>query len=530
MLSLWTASGQLPVLFPLVWLIFYLPRVWRFGVYYGDWSDLMVLNPFESIWSLFNSRPVALLVSYVLPRLIGDHVAIWQVLLCASMLCAALLFYKILVRTASLLERPDEAPIGSYRVSADVVVACWLLFPWTLGWTAWPTLLMGQLALVPFLLSMLLLLNAKTRGQVAAAALAYAVCNFAYEPFYLGFLPFLLILFISHERRHLWLMTVLLFAIQVASIGYNRLMAHIMLNGGAAKSVKLSAFFDWPGSVWHLFGQLVSTVPPMPRRMVWIASFAAVLTLGLILKGRSKVARQYAPVLIACVAAISLSVLQYGLAGYGVSGNGEGGRTTLAVSVWLALLVLIFVRACWTSSLPMVRGVSIAVMAALMIGYGAGLYHQNELWAFAWREQLRTVASAPVGEIAKLPADATIVYVGPSDIEAVNYINRLQMWIALPTYHPETALPPEEGTLPSTNELKPVVVRLTRSPEKPVAIRPVVMKGASHTLSWDGHELVLTLPGYWIEKFRTSLVYEWDAYRGTFRRMEPNTPFGLPPK
>lgn len=527
----WVSSGQPPVLFPAVWLVFYMPRIWRFGMYYGDWSDLMLLNPFASIWWLFNSRPVALLVSYVLPRLIGNHPAIWQALLCASMLLAAWLFYKILVRIGLLLERPAEPSTGSYRVSADAVVACWLLFPWTLGWTAWPTLLMGQLALLFFLLSTQLLLTAGTRWQVVAAAVAYALCNLAYEPFYLAFLPFLGILFIANERRHFWLKTVLFCAVQAISIGYNRLMAHIMVDGGAAKSVNLSALAKLPGTVWHLFGQLVSTVPQGPRLMIWIASATATVTLGVILRGRSQVAQRYAAVLIACLVMITISVLQFGLAGYGMSGNGESGRTTIAVSFWLAILVLVFVRACWTSTLPLVRGVSIVVMAALLVGYGAGLYHQNNLWAFAWREQVRTAESAPAAEIAKLPPNALIVYVGPTDIEAINYVGRLQLWVALPTYRPETALPSEMGTNPAgVGEFGPIATRLVGSPDKPVAIRPVVVKTSYLTLTWDGRELVLVSPGNWTEKFLASLVYEWDAYRGTFRRMEPNTPFGTPPK
>jgi hypothetical protein len=175
----------------------------------------------------------------------------------------------------------------------------------------------------------------------------------------------------------------------------------------------------------------------------------------------------------------------------------------------------------------------------LMTGCGVALYHQNELWAFAWRELVRTATAAPRAEIAKLPANAAIVYVGPTDIELINYISRLPMWVALPTYHPETSLPPLEpvavpqrnlGAYDPTADLKPVIVRLISSPEKLVAIRPVVTKADYQTLSWDGHELVLTLPGYWTESIRTSLVYEWDAYRDTVRRMEPNAPFGTRPK
>jgi hypothetical protein len=511
----WASTGQLPVLFPIVWLVFYVPRIWRFGFYYGDWADLMRLNPFEVEWWLFNSRPVSLLVFYVLPRLIGDHPAVWQALLCASMLCAALLFYKILICVGLLLERSAELSVGTYRVSADVA--------------AWPTLMMGQLSLLFFLFSMHLLLNAETKGQVVAAAFVYALCDFTYEPFYLGFLPFLVILFIANERRDFWLKVVLLFAVQVIAVGYNRLMAHIMVNGGAPKTVNFSAFAKLPDSFLHVFGELISTAPPAPRLIIWIASGAATLILVLIARSRSPLSRRYAVVLMVCLIAIAISVLQFAVAGYGVTGKGESSRTTIAISIWVAALIFVFVRASWTSRLPWGRPASIVVTMALMISYGAGLYHQNELWAFAWRESVRTVMEAPAVEIAKLPANALIVYVGPSDIEAINYISRLQMWVALPTYHPETALPPEVASMPdATGEFRPLAVRLTHSPGEPVAIRPVVVKTSYQTLSWDGRELVLTLPRNWTESFRTSLVYEWDAYRGTFRRMEPNTPFGVP--
>jgi hypothetical protein len=491
----------------------------------------MRINQFDTVWWLFNSRPVSIPIFYALPRLIGDHAAVWQLLLCASMLAASWLFYKILIRVGLLLERPAETSSGGYKLSADVVVACWLLFPWTLGWTAWPTLLMGLLALLFFLLSMHLLLTAESESQVVAAALVYALCDFTYEPFYLAFLPFLLILFMSNERRHFWLKVALFSSAQIIAVGYNRLMAHIMFNGGAAKTIKLSSIGTSLGSLRHLISQLL-VAAPQTSWLIRTASImvAAVVLLVLVVERNAPIARRYAAVLISCLLAIAASAVQFGVASYGISGVGEPSRTTIAISLWLAILIFVVVRVCWSSRLPLMRGASVAVMTALMVGYGVGLYHQNELWAFAWRESVRTAGAAPAAEIAKLPANALIVYVGPTDIEAVNYVSPLQMWVALPTFHPETALPAEQGTLVGGAELKPLVVRLAASPEKEVAIRPVVVKPDYHTLSWDGRELVLAFPGWWKESFRTSLIYEWDAYRSTFRRMEPNMPFGTPPQ
>jgi hypothetical protein len=533
--SWWTSFGQPPVLFPVVWLVFYLPRIWRFGFYDGDWVDLMRLNSFESVWHTFNSRPLSIVIFYVLPRLIGDHAEIWQALLSASMLCASFLFYRILVRIGLLLEGPAMMQVGSYRVTADVVVACWLLFPWTLGWTAWPTLMMGQLALLFFLLSMHLLLNAETKWHVVAAAFVYALCDLSYEPFYLAFLPFLAMLFITNERRHFWLMVVVLFSVQIFAIGYNRLMAHIMVDGGAAKIVDFSTVFESLGSVRGLLKALLYSAP-QTAKLISNSIVVMVVATGILLFvlgtrfGQKRISLRYSAVLIFAFLMISASVVQFGLAAYGLSGIGIASRTSIAVCVWIAIFIFVFLRTNILLTVPLARRASAFLIALLMTCCALALYHQNELWAFAWRESVRTAMAAPAAEMAKVPANATIVYVGPSEAETMNYINRWSIWVGLPTYHPELRLPAGEGSMTDTGELKPLVVRLTHSPEEQVAIRPVIVKSSYHTLSWDGQELVLASPGFWTEKFRTPLVYEWDAYRGTFRRMEPNAAFGTPPQ
>jgi hypothetical protein len=522
------------VLFPIVWLVFYLPRIWRFGFYDGDWVDLLSLNSFDSVWHVFNSRPVSIVIFYVLPRLIGDHAAVWQALLCGLMLFSSGLLYKILVRVGLLLERPEAMPIGSYRLSADVVVACWLLFPWTLGWTAWPTLMMGQLALLFFLLSMHLLLNAETKWQVVAAAIVYALCDLTYEPFYLAFVPFLVILFISNERRHFPLMAISLFLVQFVAVAYNRLMAHIIADGGAAKIVDFSSVFGTLGRVRGLLKALCYAAPETPKlisnSILLMIVVTGVLLVLLARSGQKRTAWRYSAVLLFGFLMISESVAQYGLATYGISGIGIASRTTIAISIWIAVFIFVFLRTGHFLTMPLLRPASALLVALMMTGCAIAIYHQNELWAVAWRESVRTVEAAPAAEMAKLPADATIVYVGPSEAETMNYISRWTIWMGLPAYHPELRLSPAEGNTAAAGDLKPRVVRLTRSPETPVTIRPALAKSSYHTLSWDGQELVLASPGFWTEKFRASLVYEWDAYRGTLRRMEPNTPFGTPPQ
>jgi hypothetical protein len=212
-----------------------------------------------------------------------------------------------------------------------------------LGWTAWPTLLMGLLALVLFLLSMHLLLTAESWGRVIAAALIYALCNLTYEPFYLAFLPFLLILFISDERRLFWQKAVLLFAVQAISVGYNRLMAHVMTNGGAAKTIKFPAFSEFLGTLKTLPSNLLysaqQTSGLISRASGLLVGVTVALLLVLIVTRQTRAAERYAAVLIASFLAILISVLQFSLASYGLSGIGEASRTTIAVCIWFAVSI-----------------------------------------------------------------------------------------------------------------------------------------------------------------------------------------------
>jgi hypothetical protein len=312
-------------------------------------------------------------------------------------------------------------------------------------------------------------------------------------------------------------------------------MAHIMVNGGAAKSIDFSSVFESLDRIRGLLGILCYSAPQTAKLISNSASVMVGATIAslFLLKhfGQTRIALRYSVVLVLAFLMISVSVVQFGLAAYGLSGIGETSRTSIAICIWFALFIFAFLRTGRFLEMPLIRPASVALTALLMAGCGVALYHQNDLWAASWRELVRTVAEAPAADIAKLPPNATIVYVGPTDIETIYYISRLPLWVALPTYHLEIALAPEEGAAgDASDELRPLIVRLASSPEKPVAIRPVVTKASYQTLLWDGQELVLALPGYWTEKFHTSLVYEWDAYRGTLRRMEPNAPFATRPE
>jgi hypothetical protein len=532
--------GRFPILFPIAWFAFYAPRIWRFGFYFGDWSDLMVINPWDATWWLFNSRPVALLESYVLPRWLGDNAPVWQLLLCLSMLISSFLFYSILIQVGALLER-SPGSTASHRLTGDAVVACWLLFPWTLGWTAWPTLLMGLLSLVFFLLSIRLLLTAESVVDFIGAGCAYALCCLAYEPFWLAFFPFLLVLLLAGERRRLLRGSAVFLTVQALAVVYNRAMPHIMGDGGAAKIINYSALLDMPQALSNIPGQLLIVAPQTWELIENTAIAMAVATTASLLmlagKGHVRIAGRYIALAIAAYLAIAFSVLQFRLASYGLIGTGEMSRTTIAISLWLAIFIFIFLRTAWFWMPGLIKPAPALVIAVLMYGLAVPLYRQNEVWAAAWRETLRVVANAPAAAIASLPPEAVIVYVGPTDVESVYYINRLQMWVALPTFHPETALSANEPSavpqgrfpLDLSKRYPPLIVHLARAPEPAVAIRPIVVKADYHTLSWDGHVLTLALPKYWTEKFGADLVYEWDAYRGTIRQMKPFEPFGSPP-
>jgi len=341
-------TRNIPVFSLLFWSILILPRVVTLGFYEGDWFDIAVPRDLAHYWIPFSSRPVVVLIYAFLNEVIGFHAWVWQLILAALVLACAICLYRLFRTVSNLGAVPDSTPKKDYSLSSDLVVVCWLAFPWNLGWSAWPTLIMGGIALLFFLLFCLSCIDALCdEGKLRWPSFFYLLCIFSYETFYFAFFLILGLLFIllgpdKYDRQRFWKLFAWLCLIQVLALSYNRAIAYL-ISVGSSKPAKFMAFKQWPDAVLGLPGHLSMAMSGKAAALVDVVQFmsvAAALLLALALcfpKKRGTAARLAFFAFLALVG-IGSSVLLYGFGYYGVIGVGTMSRTNLGISFWLALL------------------------------------------------------------------------------------------------------------------------------------------------------------------------------------------------
>jgi hypothetical protein len=534
----WKRIPSIPFLSLGVWLYFYLPRVWSFGFYNGDWWDLVIARPWDYVGYMFWSRPVSIPFFYWLPQVLGYRPWAWQLMLALCMLVSAWLMYRVFTRLRALLLNASES--RNYTLVSDLSVAAFLLFPWTFGWSAWPTILgMGTIGLALFLASLFwLFAPVPTHRAMWLSAFFYALAMLSYEAFYLAFVPLTLIMAgVCITRgsmpRLYWVPFFAFPIVQLLTLAYSRffsLLAPVLVR-------------DLKPIRWELLDELRSQVVGLPDNLLRAAPHAAELlrfwqamallfgiaVILLILRPRTR-SRGVAVVAIVggCLSAIVITLFVYNLASYGMSGVGVMSRTTLSVSFWISMLLFVFLRVAELSwPRQVLQPAAIAAIVALMGGFIPAFNKQHGEWKASWETSLRIMSQMPADEIAILPPEAIIVYVGPTDVGSLQAIDEFALMGWSLHFRPETAVPNNVLKAHSLDVRHNYSFRRIWNGEL-VHARRFFVKANYHKLDWDGKELHLSLPGYWKIDIPAVKVYEWDQYRSTLREMAPSQPFGEP--
>lgn len=509
---------KLPILGCLFWICFILPRVWSFGFYEGDWWDIAIERNLDHFWEPFSSRPLMVVFYFLLNNSIGFRPWLWQLLLSLIFLLSAFVLYHFLRAISQFSQGVQQSSTNRYSFIADLTVVAWLSFPWTLGWNAWPTLIMGLVSLLFILLFSVEFIEVVIRGKKPKWAYVYfALSIFTYETFYLYFI-FLAIIFFFQKihpivsRKKFLQFIGILFIIQAVAIGFNRLIS--LTVPYSSKPANIGAFIDLPYSFLNLYSNLSLAFPQHPMYFVWLAkTFIITLLILLITLLFQKQLRAISSFLLliclASIMAITFSILIYGLGFYGLTGAGTMSRTTLGVSLWFAILIYVALQASSTAGIIVFRATTIAVVCSILFLFTPALRFQNAVWSQAWFEFVDILKNAPAADIASLPPNAVVIYLGPTRVESINFAGNLQLSGAIYQLYPGTRL--------KTNQI---------FYERYGTSRLIVAKSVDNTLTWNGQELILSLPGHWVEKIPATEVYEWNTIKNSFRKMIPNQPFG----
>jgi len=527
-------TTDLPIVTILVWAVFYLPRVWLFGFYEDDWDQLVyqghmgLLDQLNTWWQLASIRPIAVVLTPILSHVLGPRPMLWQGALAGVALASALLFYRVLHGIGSRSSRTKD-------VVADLVVAGWLMMPWSVASSGWPALLsqavVGQLL---FFGSFYLATRPRIGPRAALASSGlYLGSLLAYESFYGGFV--LIVYFclvrpwlsrqapLPRRDTALWLVSGLV-AAQLVAILYNRVLA--TLNFAGSK--------PWnPG--WRDLSFMVTTTFPdrlclggeacqfspgsvgiAGQVVIWLA-----LTLSLVLvvvPGTRRRALAWGLAVCIIIPLAIGTIAMYATAGYGVAGAGYTARTTLSLSVWMVLAAFAVLELIRTA-LPFRSAgtlVGCLLLAPVLIYLGINFFLEEVEWHRA-EELLTTVLdSAPTEQIASLPPAAPLIYVGPTKVKYLEMVGRWTLTDGLYERWPQLRV----------DVHSPGAQDLARLPSVPTLARRVFSTGGGVQFSWDGTTMKYGIPQYWSETMPAPAVYVWYYDTGTVVPLGPGVTIG----
>jgi hypothetical protein len=495
-------SERFPILLLAGWAILYLPRPFKLGFYVDDWWYLLEplhatapfsldrLHYFVGFGTSYASRPLQGLTAYLVTSIAGASPVMTQFISTLLVLAAALSLRSWLNRLLGIFP--------SYRkVAGDLAVIFWLAMPWMLGETAWPTVIHNFGAQILFTeLARLLLVRERLSLRLAALVTAGIVgSSLFYEAFYFAILPVVVFYWIvgrgpAKSRRDLALLLGICCLAQAIPIAFNRYCAYV--GGPVTKSFN----HDWlrwtagnllafPNALlnsfpeYRLFGLLLVIVVIGCALSLWVA--------GKHLESERLFRRYLIGLMSVAVAIVLISDTIYSAAGYGLASLGVGSRTFYTASLaftiaFFALICPVFLQGARIAKLSLLSAAGVLVLVL-------GLAQHNRVaeWAYAWREELRILQGAPLDEIKSLPAQAAILYAGPSE------------------YHGMVIFGTEWDLTAAVASRSPLNEK--RRPFQ--GLHAIYPAGDRFTWSWDGATLSKVRSGRLVQTFPVQQLYLW---------------------
>jgi hypothetical protein len=514
-------SERFPILLLAAWAILYLPRPFVLGLYIDDWWYLLEplhatapfsldrLHYFVGFGTGYGPRPLQGLTAFLVTSIAGASPQAIQFMSTLLVLAAALSLRSWLNRLMSIFPR--------YRnLAGDFAVIFWLAMPWMLGETAWPTQTHNLGAQIVFteLARLLLVRERLTAGLAALVTLGIVGSSLFYEAFYFAIVPVVVFYSIvgrgpAKTRRDLAALVGICGLAQAMAIAFNRYCAY--LGAGPTNKTFNHQWLPWTiGNLLAMPNALLNSFPEYRLLGLVLAVLVAASALSLWAAGSHEESeplfRTYLLGLMAvAIATLLLSDAIYSAAGYGIASLGGGTRTFYAASVSFTIAFFALICAGFIPGARAVKTAMLAASAGLVLVLALAQHHRVEEWGCAWREELRILRDAPLDEIQRLPAEAAVLYAGPSE------------------YHGMTIFGVEWDLTAAVASRSPW--NENRRPfENLHAIYPA---GDQFTWSWDGTTLSKMRSGRLAQTFPVRQLYLW---RDGAPRLQPVAPgFRWPP-
>jgi hypothetical protein len=419
-----TAANALGyVLLVAAWFAAYALRPTVLGFYDDDWAVLLdptqTTAPFSLArlayhMELYANRPGSGLLTFLMSSLCGAAPLAWHIAISVLILGLALCLRAGLRAALQLLGFATQS-------AADVAVAAWLLFPWTLGMTAWPTVAVSFASVGGFALALRACCRGWRAGHAAWAAtgLWFLASILTYESFYGQFLLLAAFAWLAAPRvawRRAWPPLAACAVAQVGAIAWNRVVPHLT-TFAPSKSPALDPWGTLSASLAtlpHFVGQAAREFSPWLEGLLLLG--ATLWLAAQLLNRRVALQRVHAvrAVLILGVglAGAGAALVLYALVGHRLAATGLSSRTTLTPSFWAAVALAVLWAALPRTPRVVPLGAHVYATAVLLL-FGMAQNFRVLEWGTAWTRAQHVLAAAPLAQLRQAQPGAVVLYDGP---------------------------------------------------------------------------------------------------------------------
>lgn len=390
------------------------------GFYHDDWSVLLTLPDSGPPLSLtraffyartFITRPVIGLAFFLISGVCDDSPMAWQIVLVVFNLTTAIAVTLFVHRLLALIG-------WQTRWAAEFAGCCWLVLPWHLGSNVWPIGGPTLLAVIFFCLSGAALFRGWTEGRYhyGVPASLYLLSCLSYEAFFGQFAAVFVLglcLVPMTRLRPFMGQGVIFAATQLLAVVWNR-CAPWIISETSPKSVNT----DWWRLVLHnlISWSIELGVSLGEYRTITVWWLALGVLLGI--AGATMLWRKdhqhrkvclLALAFAACMAGGVISMFLYALVGYPVTGVGTFSRTTMVISVWIAVAFGLTFAAAAAARTPPQRWLLRLWSCLGILILASAMHFRVGEWKTTWEMEQSILRQVPLDALRAASDDAVIV-------------------------------------------------------------------------------------------------------------------------
>lgn len=403
----WEAFRHLHPFLPVALLIGYWVAVcsWRplfLGFYHDDWSWIAVPVDKVSLAQMISTQPGRAVLAVVDWSL--RHVLVtseqWQGLASLATLANA---YS-LARLISVGVAGKERGIDWIGALSAIL---YMSFPWSLSFTAWPTMAVPSLAVAIFCgAGVLLLKRGRDTRAAVLASLLYLCGGVVYEAAWGAYVP-LSLLALARERQQGESFTPVVWFFALSTVGQVVEVAFNLAVSGAAGARKVSS------GIVTLFLHNLQTMPEgiaanFPKHLRLPLGCALVVLAAYVVLGAVR-DRSSMPLVLVLAAALGLltSCFLHAAVGYPIAWDDLMSRTSMMPSLWLTVVLALALQTARAEAIPIRIGAFVAALFLVVI-CTAQLARNMLEWGKGYQQQRELLSSFPVDQLDHVPTDALI--------------------------------------------------------------------------------------------------------------------------